>query len=81
MRDLLQLVPIFAFMLIPVWIPLVAMVCGAVHDALRATVGPSARAARRTASSGVSSGASSGASSRVPVSRAGRPVRSAGTAR
>ncbi|MCR1781098.1 hypothetical protein KVF89_01005 [Nocardioides carbamazepini] len=36
MRDVMTLVPIFAFMLIPVWIPLVAMAFGALHDAVAA---------------------------------------------
>lgn len=49
MHDLMTLVPIFAFMLIPLWIPLAAMAFGALHDAVRVP----ARAARRTAVSPV----------------------------
>ncbi|UUW91228.1 hypothetical protein ABFU82_21365 [Nocardioides sp. WV_118_6] len=44
MRDLLQLVPIYAFMLIPVWIPLAAVTIGALLDVLR-PVGPRVPAA------------------------------------
>ncbi len=44
MRDLMTLLPIFAFMMIPVWIPLVAMAFGALHDAVLAP----AKLARRT---------------------------------
>ncbi|TNM38314.1 hypothetical protein FHP29_13645 [Nocardioides albidus] len=44
MRDLMTMVPIFAFMMIPLWIPLAAMVFGALHDLVAAP----ARAARRT---------------------------------
>lgn len=36
MSDLLQLLPIFTFMLIPVWIPLVAAAFGLVSDAVKA---------------------------------------------
>ena len=36
MSDLLQLLPIYLFMLIPVWIPLATVALGAVSDALRA---------------------------------------------
>lgn len=36
MSDLLQLVPIYAFMLIPVWIPLAAVLIGALSDVVRA---------------------------------------------
>lgn len=36
MSDLMQLVPIFTFMLIPVWIPLVAAAFGLVSDAIKA---------------------------------------------
>ena len=36
MNDLLQLVPMFAFMLIPVWIPLVAAAFGLVSDTIKA---------------------------------------------
>ncbi|GAA4084460.1 hypothetical protein ACFFOS_21695 [Nocardioides kongjuensis] len=66
MHDVMTLVPIFAFMLIPLWIPLAAMAFGALHDAV---VAP-ARAARRTASA-----------HRAPVSPVGPRVPAAGTAR
>lgn len=36
MSDLLQLLPIFTFMLIPVWIPLVAAAFGLLSDAIKA---------------------------------------------
>ena len=36
MSDLLQLLPIYTFMLIPLWIPLVAVVVGALTDAVKA---------------------------------------------
>lgn len=68
MRDVMTLVPIFAFMLIPVWIPLVAMVLGALHDAV---AGP-ARLARRTTRQ---------PAHRSSVSPAGPRVPAAGTAR
>ena len=56
MHDLMTLVPIFAFMLIPLWIPLAAMAFGALHDAVLAPArvarssrsARSARSARRT---------------------------------
>ena len=66
MSDLLQLLPIFTFMLIPVWIPLIAMVVGALSDL--------AKAPKKVA------GARSAAPARS-VSPAGRPVPAAGTAR
>lgn len=37
MSDLLQLLPIYLFMLIPVWIPLITMTFGALHDAFSPT--------------------------------------------
>ena len=55
MNDLLQLVPMFAFMLIPVWIPLAAAAFGLVSDAIKAPAkvvahpGAAARAAGRHA--------------------------------
>lgn len=36
MSDLLTMLPIFLFMLIPVWIPLIAAAFGALADAVRA---------------------------------------------
>lgn len=36
MSDLLQVLPIYAFMLIPVWIPLIAMTIGGLRDMLAA---------------------------------------------
>ncbi|MCX6398821.1 MAG: hypothetical protein NTX33_02680 [Propionibacteriales bacterium] len=36
MTDLLQLLPIYLFMLIPVWIPLIAMTIGGLRDAISA---------------------------------------------
>lgn len=36
MSDLLQILPIFTFMLIPVWIPLVAAAFGLATDAIKA---------------------------------------------
>lgn len=36
MSDLLQLLPIYTFMLIPVWIPLVTAAFGLVSDAIKA---------------------------------------------
>lgn len=49
MSDLMQLVPIFAFMLIPVWIPLVAAAFGLVSDAIKAPARAVARAEGRQA--------------------------------
>ncbi len=49
MRDLMQLVPIFTFMLIPVWIPLVAAAFGLVSDAVKAPAKAVARADARHA--------------------------------
>lgn len=55
MSDLMQLVPIFTFMLIPLWIPLVAAVVGLLADAVKAPAkvvthpGAAARAAGRHA--------------------------------
>jgi hypothetical protein len=68
MHDLMTLVPIFAFMLIPLWIPLAAMAFGALHDAVvaPARVAGVSRSARRTTQA---------------VSPVGPRVRSAGTAR
>ena len=68
MHDLMTLVPIFAFMLIPLWIPLAAMAFGALHDAVvaPARVARVSRSARRTTQA---------------VSPAGPPVPAAGTAR
>lgn len=36
MNDLLQLLPIYTFMLIPVWIPLAAVLFGALSDLVKA---------------------------------------------
>ncbi len=36
MSDLLQLLPIYTFMLIPLWIPLIAAAVGLVADAVKA---------------------------------------------
>jgi hypothetical protein len=72
MHDLMTLVPIFAFMLIPLWIPLAAMAFGALHDAV---VAP-ARMARRTASAHAAQPAN-----RASVSPVGPRVPAAGTAR
>ncbi|WP_182378770.1 hypothetical protein [Nocardioides sp. WS12] len=57
MSDLLQLLPIYAFMLIPVWIPLIAMTVGGLRDAIsaparRATAPRAAHAARAVSRSG-----------------------------
>jgi len=55
MSDLMQLLPIFTFMLIPVWIPLAAAAFGLVSDAIKAPAkvvarpGAAARAAGRHA--------------------------------
>jgi hypothetical protein len=49
MSDLLQILPIYAFMLIPVWIPLAAITIGALSDAIRGPVrrvAPARRAVR-----------------------------------
>lgn len=40
MSDLLQLLPIYAFMLIPVWIPIATMTVGAISDAVKAPARP-----------------------------------------
>lgn len=66
MRDVMTLVPIFAFMLIPLWIPLAAMAFGALHDAV---VAPArmARSARRTAAAQPAHRAVSPAGPRVPA--------------
>ncbi|MBM7517755.1 hypothetical protein [Nocardioides nitrophenolicus] len=61
----MTLVPIFAFMLIPLWIPLAAMAFGALHDAVAAP----ARLRRRTTTEP------------ARVSPSGPRVRAAGTAR
>lgn len=66
MSDVLQVLPIYAFMLIPVWIPLGAALVGAVADAVSAP----ARMSRRR----------SVVPARREVS-AGRPVPAGGTAR
>lgn len=69
MSDLMTMLPIFAFMLIPVWIPVIAMTFGGLSDVVRASRSTASRVAhtphhaRRTA----------------PVS-VGRPVPAAGTA-
>lgn len=58
MSDLLQLLPIYAFMLIPVWIPLVTMTVGGLRDAIAApargtaTQPRAAHAAQRVSPSG-----------------------------
>lgn len=49
MSDLMQLVPIYTFMLIPVWIPLVSAAFGLVSDALKAPAKAVARADARHA--------------------------------
>lgn len=55
MSDLLQLLPIYTFMLIPVWIPVVAAVFGLASDAIKAPAkavahqGAAARSAGRHA--------------------------------
>ncbi|GAA1507278.1 hypothetical protein GCM10009788_09020 [Nocardioides humi] len=71
MRDLMTLVPIFAFMLIPVWIPLAAMAFGALHDAV---VAPArrARAPRRTRQAQPGHRAVSPAGPRVPAAGTAR---------
>lgn len=46
MSDLLPLLPIYAFMLIPVWIPLIAMTFGGLRDVIAA---PARRTSRVTA--------------------------------
>lgn len=74
MRDLMTLVPIFAFMLIPLWIPLAAMAFGALHDAV---VAP-ARMARRTAARAAHPAPPA---HRAAVSPVGPRVPAAGTAR
>lgn len=66
MSDVLQVLPIYAFMLIPVWIPLGTAIVGAVADAIVAPVRPAARRFVVPARRGVS---------------AGRPVPAGGTAR
>lgn len=71
MHDLMTLVPIFAFMLIPLWIPLAAMAFGALHDAV---VAP-ARAVRRTTAAHAPQPAH-----RAAVSPVGPRVPAAGTA-
>ncbi|TQK68740.1 MULTISPECIES: hypothetical protein [unclassified Nocardioides] len=68
MRDLLTLVPIFAFMLIPLWIPLAAMAFGALHDVVAAP----GRLARRTVAQ---------PAHRAAISPVGPRVPAAGTAR
>lgn len=53
MRDLMTLLPIFAFMLIPVWIPMIAMIVGALRDAAFGRTTPTVRpAARRVSPAG-----------------------------
>ena len=51
MNDVLQLLPVYAFMLIPVWIPLTTALLGRVYDVLRAPVRrtPARKAALRPA--------------------------------
>lgn len=69
MSDLLQVLPIYAFMLIPVWIPLIAMTVGGLRDMITAP-------ARRTSQARVQPAHAARA-----VSRSGGPqVRAAGTA-
>lgn len=66
--------PIFAFMLIPIWIPLVTAMLGAVADGLRP--------ARRTATSvAVESARSRSARARTARSIDGRPTSTAGPGR
>lgn len=61
MSDLLQLVPIYAFMLIPVWIPMAAVAFGALIDVVKApakvvaphpSAAPAHSAGRRISSAG-----------------------------
>lgn len=62
----MTLLPIYAFMLIPVWIPIVAMLIGGVSDTVRAS-----RTAATTAAS----------TARAATVSGGRQVPAAGTAR
>lgn len=71
MSDLLQLLPIYLFMLIPVWIPLATMTFGALHDAIAAP-------ARRTGSSRAAQHRAVHAAREI--SPAGPRVHAAGTA-
>lgn len=71
MRDVMTLVPIFAFMMIPLWIPLAAMVFGALHDAVVAPA-RSARSARRTAAARPAHEAVSPVGPRVPAAGTAR---------
>ncbi|GAA4816326.1 hypothetical protein ACFQ0K_07875 [Nocardioides caeni] len=66
MSDLMTMLPIYAFMLIPVWIPVIAMTCGALADALRAS---------RDTARGLAH------AHPTRVVSAGRPVPAGGTAR
>lgn len=70
MSDLLQLVPIFTFMLIPLWIPLIAAAVGLVADMVKA---PAKAAARH--------GSTRAAGTHAGVSPVGRRVLAAETAR
>ena len=45
MSDLAKMLPIYLFMLIPVWIPLATMACGALVDAIKAPAKVGARTA------------------------------------
>ena len=46
MSDLLQVLPIYAFMLIPVWIPLIAMSLGGLSDLVAASSLRTSRASK-----------------------------------
>ncbi|MFC7504211.1 hypothetical protein ACOACQ_15310 [Nocardioides sp. CPCC 206347] len=48
MKDLLQVLPIYAFMLIPVWIPLIAMTVGGLRDMIAAPARRASQPAVRT---------------------------------
>lgn len=47
MSDLMTMLPIFLFMLIPVWIPLATMAVGAIADAVKAPARLGSRVASR----------------------------------
>ncbi|HWJ09730.1 MAG TPA: hypothetical protein VNS46_10165 [Nocardioides sp.] len=68
MHDLLQLLPIYTFMLIPVWIPLVAAAFGLLSDAITSP----ARVARRHGVAGRHPGQVSPAGPRVLAAETAR---------
>lgn len=70
MSDLLQLLPIYTFMLIPLWIPLIAAGVGLVSDLVKAPAKAVVRAEARAE-----------ARHAAHLSPAGPPVLAEGTAR